>query len=277
VLRVRRTGPQDTVQEYSVQTRLFSPTYTSVFTEEDNSNLVATDTQKNTVYYVAKTSGAKTPEDFGVDLARHFIKEYPMLSAVEVEVTEDLWQRITQADGPHSHGFVRQSPEKASARVRITRSRQDTPEVVSGITGLTVLKTTQSGFSDYLQDKYTLLGETTERCLATEMKLEWTYTAGAKPVDYEGVRKAVHEQMFKGFFGPAESGVYSVSLQATIYDAGCLVLAAAPRVARLSIYTPNIHMIPFHNLKSLGSQFDDDVYVATSDPAGTIHCTVSRS
>ena len=40
-------------------------------------------------------------------------------------------------------------------------------------------------------------------------------------------------------------------------------------------------MIPFMALKQLGpadkaAPFRDDVYVATSDPAGTIFCTVSR-
>ena len=60
------------------------------------------------------------------------------------------------------------------------------------------------------------------------------------------------------------------------------MLKALPQVKSISIYTPNIHMIPFIPLKDLGgpgkaTPFEDDVYVATSDPAGTIHCTVSRS
>jgi hypothetical protein len=54
------------------------------------------------------------------------------------------------------------------------------------------------------------------------------------------------------------------------------VLSAAMRVDKISIFTPNIHMIPFHALKSLGEEFSDDVYVATSEPCGTIFCTVAR-
>ena len=49
---------------------------------------------------------------------------------------------------------------------------------------------------------------------------------------YEAVRKTVRERLLYGFFGPPKGGVFSISLQATIYDAGCLALAAAPSVSR---------------------------------------------
>ena len=61
-------------------------------------------------------------------------------------------------------------------------------------------------------------------------------------------------QLLKGLFGPSKGGVYSASLQATIYDAGCLVLKAVPAVQSIKIFTPNIHMIPFHPLKQLGGE-----------------------
>ena len=44
----------DTVQEYTVKTRLYAPKYETVFTKEENKDLVATDTQKNTVYIIAQ-------------------------------------------------------------------------------------------------------------------------------------------------------------------------------------------------------------------------------
>ena len=294
VLRVRRQPDgTHTVQQYSVETRLFSPEYDRVFTQEDNEGLVATDTQKNTVYVVAKRSSATTPEDFSIDLASHLLNEYPVLSAVEVDVSEDLWRRYEEAhEKPwapgtgeaHEHGFVRVAPERSTCPVRLTRDQPTKPIVTSGLSGLTVLKTTQSGFTNYHKDAYTLLPETTERCMATEMKLEWSYTTGASAgkIDYASVRSALRSEMLHAYFGPAKGGIYSPSLQATIYDAGCLVLKALPQVKSISIYTPNIHMIPFIPLKDLGgpgkaTPFEDDVYVATSDPAGTIHCTVSRS
>ena len=261
VLRVRREKTLETVQEYTVATRLFSPMYSRVFTDEDNSDLVATDTQKNTIYVVAQKTSAETPEDFAVDVARHLLAEYPNLSSVEVDVAEDLWKRHSGSDGPHAHGFIKYAPERAHAQVRLARDTIDKPEVTSSLTGLTVLKTTQSGFENYLHDRFTLLPETRERCLATEMTVGWTYNRSATKPDYGAVRASVREGLVRGFFGPAKDGIYSVSLQATIYDAGCLVLASTPSVETISIDTPNIHMIPFHALKVMtGKGFSDDVY-----------------
>jgi len=43
------------------------------------------------------------------------------------------------------------------------------------------------------------------------------------------------------------------------------------------ITIPLLAQIPFGSqLKAMGSQFEDDVYYAASDPAGTIHCEISR-
>lgn len=289
ILRVHReAGKPDSAHEYTIETRLFSPQYSKVFTHEDNSNLVATDTQKNTVYVVAKRSKAKSPERYGLEIAQHLLREYPMLTAVEVDVKEDLWRRHTTPCGKgHEHGFVREGPEVATAEIRVTREAPNRPRVISGFSGLTVLKTTQSGFENYLMDKFTLLPETQERCMATQMKVEWQYTPtmDVATMDFAETREGLRKNILKGFFGPPVGGVYSHSLQATIYDAGCLVLESIPTIQSVSIYTPNMHMIPFHALKSLGKtekdqhgvgEFEDDVYVATSDPAGTIHCTVSR-
>jgi urate oxidase len=328
VLRVRRSSPQHTVQEYEVATKLFSPAYSAVFTQANNTGLVATDTQKNTVYIVAKRSDATTPEDFAIDMCKHLLEQYSMLTAVECDVKETLWQRVYTQGGAHNHGFTKVSPEFATARVRLTRDAPQTPEVVSGVTGLTVLKTTQSGFTNYLHDQYTLLKDTEERCMATEVSAEWRYAPLRNKIDYAAVRRGVIDQLLLGYFGPPKSGVYSPSLQAamagattgsasavsphtkpwstlprkpsnsqhpvcdharrcpqahpnssqaTIYDVGCLVLKAVQDVASISIDTPNLHYLPFQNLSAFGEKFEDDVFIPTSEPSGTIHCSVSRT
>jgi len=274
---VRRDTPTHTVQEYTVATRLFSPVYSDVFTAENNAGLVATDTQKNTVYIVAKRSSATTPEGYALDVCRHLLNEYPVLSAVEVDVHETIWQRVANGNELHEHGFTKVSPEKNTARVRLTRDKILKPIVVSGVAGLTVLKTTQSGFSDYLHDKYTLLSDTQERCMATEMSAEWRYNSkDADTIDYGAVRAAVNRELLNGYFGPSKGGIYSVSLQATIYDIGCLVLKAAKDVSCISIDTPNLHYLPFRTLEAFGEKFADDVFIPTNEPSGTIHCTVTR-
>jgi len=278
VLKVRR-GAQHAVSEYSVQIRLFSPDYAKVFTHEDNTGLVATDTQKNTVYVVAKRTSASTPEQFGIDLATHFLKEYPVLTAVETEVQEAPWMRASIDGSPHDHSFLRTSPERAIATVWVSRDDIKRPQVTSSLIGMTILKTTQSGFSDYLKDKYTLLPDTSERCLSTELSAQWRYVPqdDALSCDYAAVRESVRKNIIYGLFGPAAGGVFSASVQATIYDAGCLVLTATPEVEKIQINTPNIHYLPFHSLKALGSKFENDIFVPTSEPSGTIQCVVSRN
>ena len=60
---------------------------------------------------VQRTS-AETPEHFGLDIARHFLKTYPILTAVDISVEEMLWERATVEGKEHDHAFLKQSPGK---------------------------------------------------------------------------------------------------------------------------------------------------------------------
>ena len=268
VLKVHRSNEQHTIYEYTVATKLFFKGYSNVFTNNDNSNLVATDTQRNTVYVVAKRTKADSPEQFAIDICQHFLIQYPMLEAAQVQVDQVLWRR----EGQHHHGFLKHSPETASATVRLERGGK--PHITSEILGMTLLKTTKSGFDNYLRDEYTLLPPTQERCLSTELNATWNYTQDTP--DFNIVRNKVREQLILGLLGPPEKGVYSVSLQATIYDAACLVLTQCAQVESIAINTPNKHYIPFHQLKQLGETFEDDIFVPTDEPSGSIFCKVIR-
>jgi len=70
------------------------------FVDGSNEGMTATDTQKNTVYYVAKTCltyERHSPEDFAVALAKHFVTEYPLVSRAEVTVKLMPWGRYVLA------------------------------------------------------------------------------------------------------------------------------------------------------------------------------------
>jgi urate oxidase len=283
VLKVRRPPPgveaRHEINEYCVRVSLWSPEYEKVYLENDNADLVATDTCKNTVYVVAKRTAAETPEQFGIDIATHFMTEYPFLSKCKIEVDEKPWMRAIVNGEEHDHSFILGPAEYARAVVDVSRDAKGKlcrPNVLSSLVNMTILKTTQSGFEGYLHDKYTLLPDTQERCLATELCADWTYMRSDPPPDYATVRKAVREQLKYGIFGPARGGIYSASLQATIYDAGCLVLDAAPHIKDLQLFTPNLHYLPAALLERLGEKFEDDIFVPISEPSGTISCVVSR-
>lgn len=79
----------------------------------DNSDIVATDSQKNTVYLLAKKFGIKSPEEFALTLTNHFLSKYRHVKEAHVHVEEYPWDRIrynnTDQNTPikyHNHAFV---------------------------------------------------------------------------------------------------------------------------------------------------------------------------
>lgn len=77
----------------------------------DNSDIIATDSQKNTVYLLAKKFGVKSPEDFALTLTRHFLSKYRHVKEAHVHVKEYPWDRIryTNAENKadqHNHAFL---------------------------------------------------------------------------------------------------------------------------------------------------------------------------
>ena len=215
----------------------------------------------------------------------HLLNEYPLLSAVEVDVTESLWQRATTAAGePHDHGFVGVARVRAGDRVADARRAGFAGGDV-GALGPHRLEDDAVGLRGRLPrqvhaaPRHALLhGDGAGGALV--VRAGQGKGKGEAAPDYARARDGA-ERDAPRLLRPASGGVYSPSLQATIYDAGCLVLKAAPRVASISIFTPNIHMIPMKQLSALGGPgqpgFQDDVYIATSEPSGTISCTVDRS
>ena len=85
-----------------------------------------------------------------------------------------------------------------------------------------------------------MLPDCDERCMATEMSLAWEYTNTpcGTPPDYKASREVARREMLKCFYGPSEGGIFSPSLQATIYDGGCQVLTNAPRVVTMLGWLP---------------------------------------
>lgn len=93
VLYVHRTGPVHVIKELEVCTHLKLGNQKD-YTHGDNSDIVATDSQKNTVYILAKKFGIKGPEEFALRLSRHFITTYSHVEEVHIHVEEHPWQRI---------------------------------------------------------------------------------------------------------------------------------------------------------------------------------------
>jgi urate oxidase len=77
----------------------------------DNSDIIATDSQKNTVYILAKKHGVKSPEDFAIILCKHFLSTYSHVTKAVVNVEEVMWNRVTYGEHAnkqkmHNHAFI---------------------------------------------------------------------------------------------------------------------------------------------------------------------------
>ncbi|XP_021773475.1 uricase-2 isozyme 2-like isoform X2 [Chenopodium quinoa] len=158
--------------EWSVGISLLSDCNRS-YTHDDNSDIVATDTMKNTVYAKAKESKEQiTAEDFAILLAKHFTSYYKQVTTAIVKIVEKPWKRVNIDGRPHKHGFELGSEKHVAEAVL---SKSGALNLSSSIEGLSLLKTTKSGFEGYVRDQYTLLPETRERMLATELAATWRF------------------------------------------------------------------------------------------------------
>jgi urate oxidase len=264
VLKVFRAGKTHSIKELDVQVMLQGD-FDASFTKADNRLVVATDSIKNTVNVLAKQKLSDEAEPFGILLGEHFLKKYKHVSRVEVNLTEHCWSRISVGGKPHTHSFVEKSAAKPCAKI-IARRRKITVE--SGVEELFILKTTGSGFENFLRDEFTTLPETSDRICATKLKATWTYKT--KPKSHSATNKKILDAMLTTF-----AKNFSPSVQTTLFQMGEAALKAAPEISQIHIAMPNKHNLLI-NLKPFGLENKNELFVPTDEPHGQIEGTVSR-
>src|SRR5262249_3157644 len=119
--------------------------FAPVYVDGDNRPCIATDTMKNTVYALARQDPIEHVERFAIRPAGHFAAR-PAVARVRIGAVEHRWQRLSVAGRPHPHAFAQPGGEQWTAVV--TRDANGT-DVVAGLANLVVLKTTDSGFSEF--------------------------------------------------------------------------------------------------------------------------------
>src|SRR5271170_1181044 len=129
VARVKRTPERNEFHEWTVQV-LLQGDFETCFTEGDNSKILPTDTMKNTVYSLARSSSAECMEEFAKELVDFLLRRNPQVSQAEVSVSEKAWDRL-QAGGrkPDPTTFVQSSGE--SQTTTVTRAQGGKFSVVS--------------------------------------------------------------------------------------------------------------------------------------------------
>lgn len=282
VARVWRTKEgRHFMVEWNVSISLLSDCI-NAYVKDDNSDIVATDTMKNTVYAKAKQCSERiSVEDFAILLAKHFISYYRQVTGAIVNIVEKPWERVHMDGQPHEHGFKLGS-ERHTTEVVVQKS--GALQMTSGVEGLAVLKTTKSGFEGFIRDKYTALPDTRERILATEVTGSWRYSYESihsipqKPLYFTERYLDVKKALMDTFFGSPKEGVYSPSVQSTLYQMAKAVLSRFHDISSVKLKMPNLHFLPV-NLSTKDNvivKFEDDVYLPTDEPHGSIEASLSR-
>lgn len=268
LVRVIRDTDRHEIRDLNVTTTLRGD-FAAAHLTGDQSGVLPTDTQKNTVYAFAKEKGVSSIEEFGRALAEHFVRSVETVQWARVSIEEYGWERILTEDGPHDHSFVRQGQEVRTTSVTAElRDRELAVSVVSGLKDLTILKSTGSEFRGFHVDKYTTLAETDDRILATSLVARWRYAD--LDVDFDDCYARARRVMLSRF-----ATVHSRALQESLYQMGIAALDEVPQLAEVRFSAPNKHHF-LVDLDRFGVANDGEVFFAADRPYGLIEAAVVR-
>ena len=149
LVKVDRGAAAHALHDLTVEVQLqgdFGPAHTA----GDNSQVLPTDTMKNTVYALARQGPVDPPEEFGERLARHFLHACPAARRAVLGIAVNRWDRASVKDAPHDHVFVQGTAERRLATVTVDEMGVG---VEAALEGMGLLKTTGSGFAGFLRDE----------------------------------------------------------------------------------------------------------------------------
>ncbi|KAM9323734.1 uricase-like [Gastrophryne carolinensis] len=271
VLQIKRDGKWHFIKEIeaSVQLTLRSK---KDYLEGDNSDIIPTDTVKNTVHALAKIKGIKTIEEFSLELCNHFLSSFNHVTQTRVYIQEVPWRRFEKDGVQHVHAFV-YSPEGVHF-CEVEQKRGGEPVIHSGLKELQVLKTTQSGFEGFIKDRFTTLQEVRDRCFSTVVNCKWLYNTH-EGVNFDAKWQTMKAIILDKFAGPYDKGEYSPSVQKTLYDIQMQGLSTIPEIEEIEVILPNKHYFTL-DLSKFGLTNQDEILLPSDNPYGNITGTVRR-
>ena len=263
VVKVTRDTARHEIDDLNVTSQLRGD-FAAAHLEGDNAHVVATDTQKNTIFAFAR-DGIGSPEEFLLRLADHFTSSFDWVSGGRWEAERYAWERIVAHGSPHDHAFVRSGQVVRTAVVVADGAER---HVLGGLHSLTVLKTTESGFEGFPRDRYTTLQETSDRILATDVAARWRYDA-----DVAASTSTPSTRACGCCCSRPSPSAYSAALQTTLFDMGSRVLERHAEIAEIRLSMPNKHHFVV-DLAPFGLDNPNEVFFAADRPYGLIEATV---
>jgi len=258
VMKVDRDRPEHVLHDLTVSVALAGD-MGEVHLVGDNSAVLPTDTQKNTVYAFAREHGVDQVEDFAALLARHFVETQQAVHRATVSIDQHHWERLAD------HSFARSGGETRTTTV--THGAEGT-RFRSGLRDLVLLSSTGSEFQGFATDRYTTLPETDDRILCTSVEARWRCVE--PPADWGTSYDAVRAALVTAF-----ADTYSRSLQQTLYAMGTRVVTTCPGVDEVRLRLPNRHHI-LVDLTPFGLTNPGEVFHVDDRPYGLIEATVMR-
>ena len=265
LIRVKRHATGHDFHEWAVDVMLRGD-FGGCFEEGDNSKILPTDTMKNTVYSLARSSNAECMEVFAKELVDFLLQRNPQAFEAEVSVTEKPWEHLSREGKPHPTTFVQSGVERQTATV--TRKQSGEFSVVSGLEDLVIMKTADSGFEGYIKDSLTTLPESSDRLFGTSVWGRWKYRKAS--ADFAGLRVNVREALLAVF---AEHK--SKSVQHTLYAMAARVLETTPEVEEIELRMPNLHCL-LVDLSRFGQDNPNEIFVPIDEPHGYIEARICR-
>lgn len=268
IVRIVRDSPRHEIHDVNVSTALrgdFAPAHLV----GDQSDVLPTDSQKQTAYAYAKRLGADSIEQYGLALARHFVDDVPPVAAARIEIEDYAWERVIVDGVEHDHTWVRKGQEVRTASVTVEGAGDEQRTwITGGLKDLVILKSTGSEFHGFYEDEYTVLEPTTDRVMATSLVAKWRFTT--TDADWNAVYAGVRALLVRQF-----AVVHSLALQQTLYEMGKAVLEAYDDVAEVRLSAPNKHHFRY-DLERFGVANDNEVFHADDRPYGLIQASVIR-
>lgn len=267
LVKITRDTDRHEIEDLNVTSQLRGD-FLAAHADGDNGLVVPTDTQKNTVYGLAR-DGVGSPEKFLLRMAKHFTGEFEWVEGGRWAAEQYAWNRIIADGKPHDHSFVRSNQE---IRTAVVVQDGDKVQVLAGLKDLTVLKSTQSGFSGFPVDRFTTLKETDDRILATDVAARWRFNPESinEDFDFNASYESVKALLLEGF-----TENFSYALQNTLFGMAQKVLDAHPEIDEIKFSTPNNHHF-LVDLSPFGQDNPNEVFFAADRPYGLIEATFLR-
>lgn len=262
VVRIVRDTARHEIHDLNVTTAMRGP-FGPAYLVGDQTNVLPTDTQKNTAFAYAKSVGIESIEKYGLALARHFVGDVEPIVGARIEIEEFAWTRAVIDGVEHDHTWTRSGTETRTAAITVDASGE---YVIGGFKDLVILKSTGSEFAGFLADEYTTLAETHDRVMATSLVAKWRFAS--VDVDWNATYSKVKQIMIREF-----ATLQSLALQQTLWHMGRTVVDEVPEIVEVRLSAPNKHHFVV-DLSPFGLENPGEVFIASDRPYGLIEAQV---